>query len=147
MGSGCSGQRRTSGSLVTTLTRRLADKVGDPFLFQLVGKAAWDAAPDDQIITVDHVDIGWDDVKAEARSHVERLLRRLPERERDLIATMAALPPSRRTLTMIGRQLDKTATQLGSASQRLEERGIIARGKPYRFSARTIEALIRRRWP
>lgn len=120
---------------------------GDPFLFQLVGKAAWDAAPDSQVITEEHVLAGWEDVKAEARRHVERLVERLPERERELLEAMVRLTPSSRTLTAIGRQLGKTAAQLGSASQRLEDRGIITRGRPYRFTARTIEGLLGRSWP
>lgn len=125
----------------------LACVLGDPFLFQLIGKAVWDNQPDQQVITVDHVTAGWQSVKGEARSHVERLVDRLPARERELVETMARLAPKRRTLTNIATELDVTATQLGSTAARLEDRGVIARGRPYTFNARTIEARLQGAWP
>jgi hypothetical protein len=121
--------------------------LGDPFLLQLAGHAAWNAAPDEQVITVGHVNAGWASERGEARSHVERLLNRLPERERELVDTMAALAPSGRTLTAIATRMGRSANQLGSAAQRLEEHGIIARGRPYTFAARTVEALLAQTWP
>lgn len=133
----------TEGAIDTIL----ACALGDPFLFQLVGKAAWDRDPDEQVITADHVIAGWQGVKAEARSHVERLVDRLPRRERELVDVMAGLVPQRRTLTNIAAQLGVTATQLGSTAARLEDRGVITRGKPYRFNARTIEAMLQGIWP
>lgn len=127
---------------------RLVDRsLGDPFLLQLAGRAAWNVAPDEQVITVEHVDRGWALEQGEARSHVERLLNRLPDRERELIDAMALLAPANRTLTTIAARMDRRASQLGSAAQRLEERGIITRGKPYRFAARTVEALLHETWP
>lgn len=125
----------------------LAFCLGDPFLFQLIGKAAWDAAPDEQVITTEHVVRPAEDVTDEARSHVNRLLARLPEREREFVDAMASLAPSRRTASMIARKLGRTTNQLGSAAQRLEERGVIRRGKPYTFRARTVEGLVRGQWP
>lgn len=125
----------------------LALALGDPFLFQLLGAAAWSAAPNEQTITADHVRAGFATDRDEALAHVERLLERVPARERDVLDAMAALPPDRRTLTEIARHLDRAPTQLGSAARRLDQRGLIVRDKPYRFSARTIERFLAGTWP
>ena len=139
-----------SGGVVMTdgaIDAILGFALGDPFLFQLIGKAAWDAEPHEQVVTAAHVAAGAEQVGDEARSHVDRLIARLPERERALLDAMIALPPARRTLTQIGTQMGATPQQLGSASQRLAERGVIERGKPYRFLARTVEGRLRGDWP
>jgi len=34
-----------------------------------------------------------------------------------------------------------------TTARRLEDRGIIERGRPYAFPARTVEALLLARWP
>lgn len=140
---------RGNGVVMTedAVERIVAFALGDPFLFQLIGKAAWDAAPGEQVITVEHVGSGQADVRQEAAGHVSRLVDRLPERERELLEAMMRLPPSRRTLSQIAQRLDRAPTQLGTPAQRLEARGIIERGKPYRFTARTVEGLLSGRWP
>ena len=62
---------------------------------------------------------------------------------------MAALEPEDRTLTNISRQLGhKAVTVAGPTSQRLDVvRGIIQRGKPYRFQHRAVEAYLTSDWP
>uniref|UniRef100_UPI0035172C76 AAA family ATPase n=1 Tax=Euzebya sp. TaxID=1971409 RepID=UPI0035172C76 len=57
---------------------RLVDAVrGDPFLLQLVGKAAWDAG-DGPVIDLDDVCAAVEVARGEMRHHAERALERLP---------------------------------------------------------------------
>lgn len=121
---------------------------GDPFLLQLVGQHAWDAG-DDPVIDVGDVRAGWADARSEAVTHVERLLSRLPELERSLLEAMAELAPEERTATTIARALGyDRASQIGPTAQRLDTvRGILARGKPYRFRIGAVEAHLTGTWP
>jgi hypothetical protein len=121
---------------------------GDPFLLQLAGQMAWDAG-EGPTITAGEVAAGWVLARDEARRHVERHLERLPDLERAVLDTMAALPAEERTPTTIARALGyATASQIGSATRRLDTvRGIITRGTPYTFRARTVEAYLTGDWP
>ncbi|MDM7891238.1 ATP-binding protein [Curtobacterium sp. RHCKG28] len=121
---------------------------GEPFLFQLAGQRAWNAgtAP---VVEEDDVRRGWQGAEGEASAHVERILNRLPQREREFVEAMAALPPALRTLTTIAERMGvPSATQVGPFSQRLDTvRGIIVRGKPYSFRNRAVEAYLSTDWP
>lgn len=121
---------------------------GEPFLFQLAGEQAWYAGTGD-VITRDHVLTGWQRVRSEAVAHVERILTRLPDRERQLLEAMAALDPAERTLTAIAREMGMArASDAGPTAQRLDSvRGIISRGKPYTFRHRAVEAHLTSSWP
>jgi hypothetical protein len=130
---------------------------GEPFLFQLAGERAWYAGLDDgitpeqqrHVITREEVLRGWLDAKEEATAHVERILNRLPARERDFVEAMAKLPANQRNLTRIAAEagFDKPS-DAGPPSQRLDRvRGIITRGKPYTFRHRAVEAFITSDWP
>lgn len=121
---------------------------GEPFLFQLAGEQAWYAATGD-LITRDHVLTGWRAARTEAAGHVERILERLPGREREFVQAMAALPAHERTLTRIAARIGYSkATDAGPTSQRLDTvRGIITRGKPYTFAHRALEAYLTTDWP
>jgi len=123
--------------------------LGDPFVFQLLGQAAWDTDPASPAITITDVERGWKQVMHEARSHVERQLDRLPDKERQLLEAMAQLDPQERTATSIARELGYgSAAQIGTAAQRLDSiRGLIVRGKPYHFRVRTVEAYLTGTWP
>lgn len=121
---------------------------GEPFLFQLAGESAWYAGAS-PLITADDVEQGWDEAKSEAQSHVERILSRLPSREREFLVAMSQLKPSDRTFskiaTAVGHEKEANA---GPTSQRLDRvRGIISRGKPYTFRHRALEALLTTDWP
>lgn len=121
---------------------------GDPFLFQLAGQQAWDAGTG-ATITRDEVVSGWTRTKRRALSHVERILARLPERERDFLEAMARLPEAERTLTRIAKDAGgHTAAQAGPTAMRLDTvRGLIDRGRPYAFRHRAVEALLTSSWP
>jgi hypothetical protein len=121
--------------------------LGDPFLFQLVGNAAWTAGTG-PVITAEHVDAGWAAVRAEASQHVEASLRRLPPLERSFLEVMAGLDPEDRTLSRIAAALHRTPAQLATTARRLEAlRGTIRRGTRYTFVARAAAAYLAGRWP
>lgn len=121
---------------------------GEPFLFQLAGERSWNAGSSG-IITERDVLEGWKGAEGEASAHVERILNRLPSREHELVAAMADLGATDRTATMIAERMGLgSATQIGPTSQRLDTvRGIITRGKPYRFRNRAVEAYLTTDWP
>lgn len=123
---------------------------GEPFLFQLAGSHAWNAGTG-AVITVDDVRRGWETAIREARAHVERILSRLPAREREFIDAMAELPESERTLKQITEALGMAqGAQAGPTSQRLDRvRGIIERRgrQPYTFRHRAVEAYLTSDWP
>ncbi|KGJ72062.1 ATPase AAA [Cryobacterium roopkundense] len=121
---------------------------GEPFLFQLAGEQAWYAGSTD-VITRAQVLVGWKAARAEAATHVERILDRLPKRERDFVQAMAERPAQERTLTRIAQDMGfAKATDAGPTSQRLDSvRGIIERGKPYTFRHRAVEAYLTSDWP
>lgn len=125
---------------------------GDPFLFQLAGERAWDASAS-SLITVDDVGAGWSTAIQEAERHVDRILDRLPDRERQFIDIMAGLAPDDRTLTRIATDLGYgSAAQIATTARRLDSvRGLIqrggGRGRPCRFRHRAVEAYLTSEWP
>lgn len=122
---------------------------GEPFLFQLAGQKAWYAG-DTEVITREQVLTGWvEAARDEAAMHVERILERLPEREREMLEAMAGLPPEGRSLKNIARAMGfEKSTQAGTTAQRLDTtRKIIRRGTVYTFRNRAIEALLSSGWP
>jgi len=141
------------GTSVVRMTPEAADKIvelccGEPFLFQLAGERAWYAGTSD-VITVDDVVEGWALVYHEAVAHVERILERLPARERQFVEAMAAMPAAERTAVNIARTMGLAeAAQVGPTAQRLDTiRGIVDRGRPYRFRHRAVEAYLTSDWP
>lgn len=121
---------------------------GEPFLFQLAGERAWYAGSS-PLVTADDVRAGWAQAHHEAAAHVERIVARLPERERQMLDTMAALDPADRTATTIARAMGFTsASQVAPTAQRLDTvRGIINRGGLYTFRHRAVEAHLTSGWP
>lgn len=121
---------------------------GEPFLFQLAGEKAWYAGTE-LLITRQDVLTGWRTAENEAVNHVERILNRLPGREREFVETMAELDRDDRTLTRIAADMGfPRVTAAGPTSQRLDTvRGIIRRGKPYTFQHRAVEAFLTSEWP
>jgi hypothetical protein len=121
---------------------------GEPFLFQLAGERAWYAGAGN-VITLDDVQRGWAGAVDEATVHVERILERLPKRERQMLEAMAASDPEERTLTNLADAMGLSdASKAGATAQRLDTvRHIISRGRPYRFKHRAIEAYVTSNWP
>ena len=135
--------------MTPTACRALIDlSCGEPFLFQLAGERAWFAGVGN-MITAEEVHEGWRSAAAEAETHVQRVLARLPAREERFLRAMAALDPHERTLTQIARQMGHAhASELGTTAQRLDlTRGIVERGRPYTFRHRAVEAFLTSSWP
>ncbi|WP_314424429.1 ATP-binding protein [uncultured Microbacterium sp.] len=133
---------RDAAALIVDLCR------GEPFLFQLAGEQAWYAGGT-PTITAAQVRQGWRGAQREATAHVERILERLPARERQLLQVMAELPAAERTATRIAEAMGfAKVTEVGPTAQRLDTvRGIIDRGKPYTFRHRAVEAYLSSDWP
>jgi hypothetical protein len=122
---------------------------GDPFLFQLAGEKAWYAGST-EVITREQVVKGWQlSARDEAAGHVERMVERLPGREREMLDAMVGLPAEERSLKNIAEAMGYTkSSQAGPTSQRLDtNRKIIRRGQIYTFRNRTIEAYLSTEWP
>ena len=121
---------------------------GEPFLFQLAGERAWYAGSG-PVITEEEVRRGWLSAVPEATDHVERIIARLPERERTFLHAMAKIPAGERTLSLIAEKAGfAKATDAGPTSARLDtKRGIISRGRLYRFRHRAIGAYLEGDWP
>lgn len=85
----------------------------------------------------------------EATAHVERILERLPARERQFLQVMSELPAPERTATRIAEAMGfSKVTEVGPTAQRLDTvRGVIDRGKPYSFRHRAVEAYLTSEWP
>lgn len=119
----------------------------DPFLFQLVGQAAWDAGTE-RTISLDHVVAGWEVVSPEAERHVRRLSADMSPREQQFIARAAELSPEHRSLTDIARSLGGTASSWADVAANLDlTHGILARERPYRLLHGALERLLRNEWP
>jgi len=121
---------------------------GEPFLFQLAGEKAWYQGTGSEITEAD-VREGWEQAQSEAENHVERTLRRLPDREREFILKMAALPAEERSAKNIAQALGMaTSAGIGSTAQRLDTtRRIIKRGDIYQFRNHALEAYPTSNWP
>jgi hypothetical protein len=121
---------------------------GEPFLFQLAGERAW-LAGTGALVTLKDVQSGWASVREEARAHIERILDRLPGREREMLEAMASLAPSERTASAIAIACGYSdVSKAGPTAQRLDGvRGLISRGKPYTFRHRALEAYLTTQWP
>ncbi|SMX98497.1 hypothetical protein BANT10_03011 [Brevibacterium antiquum] len=122
---------------------------GEPFLFQLAGEKAWYSGSTD-VITREQVITGWQQsARDEAAGHVERILERLPGRERELLDAMIELPDEDRSLKNIAHAMGfESSSQIGPIAQRLDtNRKIIARGRLYSFRNRAIEAYLSSDWP
>lgn len=131
------------------LERLVEVVLGDPFLFQLAGQRAWEAGTG-AVVTLNDVEAGWAVAASEARRHVSRMLDRVPDRERAVLAAMAELDPDDRSAHNIARHMGHdSSAQIGSATRRLEDvRGLIVRGRTgYRFTSRTIDAYLAGGWP
>ena len=136
-----------------TMVQEAAAKIaqlsyGEPFLFQLAGERAWYAGTG-PVITLEEVELGWGAARREAAAHVERILDRLPPKERELIEQMAQLAPESRSATVIARAMGyRSATNIAAFAQRLDTlRGIISRGRLYEFRHRALEAYLTSDWP
>ena len=80
---------------------------------------------------------------------MERILDRLPQRERAFLEVMARIADEDWTLTRIAQESGRAkAAEEGTTARRLDRtRGIVVRGKTYGFRHRAIEAYLTSSWP
>ncbi len=109
--------------------RRLADVVGgDPFLFQLVGQAAWNASTGPSI-TVDDVDAADRATYSDRLRVVEAAAADIPAGELEVLQAIYDVAGSGLTVTGsdVAAHLGKRPPQIAPAAQRLERRAAISR--------------------
>jgi hypothetical protein len=118
-----------------TFTRSAAEALagvvaGDPFLFQLVGKHAWDASADDEI-TVDDVALADEATYGERLRSVEAAADDIPEAEAQVLRAIYELANEDLEVrgSQVAARLHKTPPQIATAAQRLERRAAIRRIK------------------
>ena len=139
---------RTAEDRVTAtagaIDRLVAAAAGDPFVFQLVGAAAWNASPTHPVITSADVDEAVAACREEVEDHVQRILEPLPPLERDAFEALVALDPGLRSTKAVADELGRTSTSLGPTMRRLERRRLIRRdGRRTHVTARLAERHLR----
>lgn len=93
--------------------------LGDPFLFQLAGAAAWDAGGG-AVITQDEVRSGWSRVRREVEGHVRGRLAGVTELQREVLAAAARLADQAPDGTAIAKAIGRRASSdIGSTLQAL----------------------------
>lgn len=124
---------------------RIVDRcLGDPFLFQLAGAAAWDSGSG-PVITGDDADRGWSLSRREIGHYLDRRLDGLTDLQLAYLRTAAALAPEERTAARIAAALGRSdSAALGSTAQALaESRGLIRRSRgQVTFRSPAVEAYL-----
>ncbi|AXV09983.1 RecA-superfamily ATPases implicated in signal transduction (plasmid) [Euzebya pacifica] len=113
---------------------------GDPFVFQLLGAAAWNARPDHSVINAADVAAAEATCAEEIEDHVARMLDPLPDLERAAFEVLVGLDPANRSTKAVADELGKTSSQLGPTMRRLERRRLVRReGRRTHVAARLVE--------
>ncbi len=123
--------------------------LGDPFLFQLAGEAAWNAG-DGPIITAAEAERGWQGARREVDRYVVTRLDGLSELQLAYLETMAGLPPERRTSAAVAEGMQRSSSRdLGSTAHALDtgHRLIRRRAGRLAFRSRMVEAYLGGAWP
>ena len=103
---------------------------GDPFLFQLVGKHAWDASTGDEV-SVDDVASADEATYGERLRSVEAAADDIPDGEAQVLRAIYELANEDLKVrgSQVAARLHKTPPQIATAAQRLERRAAIRRSK------------------
>lgn len=111
--------------------------LGDPFLFQLAGAAAWDADPG-PAITADHVAAGWDRVRREVTAHAEGKVAGLTDLQLSVLTAAAGLGPAE--AAELAAAIDRpTAASIGSTLQGLMGKRLLRRTREgYQLTSRAL---------
>ena len=100
--------------------------LGDPFLFQLAGAAAWDAGSG-PLITADEVSAGWTRARREVDAHLRSRLTGLTELQLTVLAAAARLADPLADGTEIARAAGRrTSSDIGSTLQGLVAKHLLA---------------------
>lgn len=141
------------GPVLVTMTDGCQDLIidrclGDPFLFQLAGDAAWVAAASPQI-DADDARRGWRLASREARQYVVSRYEHLAPGQRAYLEAAAAIDPEERTSAVIASSMGRTARQLGSTLEALDSaHGLLSRTQGrVTFGSPAVEQHLRGEWP
>lgn len=100
--------------------RIVARCLGDPFLFQLAGDAAWNAGTG-PLITEEEAHRGWTFVRREILRYVEGRLSRASDLQLDVLRAAASVEEDERTADAVARALGRTGSAaIGSTLQSLD---------------------------
>lgn len=94
---------------------------GSPFLFQLLGEAAWNAGTS-ALISQEEATRGRQSAAREMQRYVRLRLGTLTDLQMSYLQATADLPQKERTSALIAQSLGRTSAQLGSTARALEER-------------------------
>jgi len=131
---------RAAVGLESAARKELVDRcLGDPFLFQLAGAAAWDAGPG-SVITVEDVRAGWARARREIDGHVRARLSGLTELQLDVLSAAARLADEGPDGTAIARATGRrTSSDIGSTLQGLVAKRLLHLGPGgYRVVSRPL---------
>lgn len=123
--------------------------LGDPFLFQLAGEAAWNAGTS-AVVTGSDAERGWRQIRREVLRYVEGRLGRLSELQMAYLRAAAAIPVERRTSAAIAAALGREGSQsVASTAQSLDRTHRLIRREAglVRFRAASVEAFLAGSWP
>lgn len=109
---------------------------GSPFLFQLVGEAAWNAGTGDTI-TTDEARRGVAASRREMTAHFRLRLAGLTDLQRRYLIAAARLDDDERTSGHVAEALGTTSAAVGSTAQALDERHRIIRRQSGRITFRS----------
>ncbi len=138
---------RTVSMEAGAIDRIIEGAGGDPYLFQLIGEAAWNVGTG-ELITDAEARTAVKLTARTAREHVERIVERLPAAEREVLDAIIALAPDERTATRVARSLDRQQSQIAPVLRRLDiDRQIIRRGSPIAVMSTAVEGLLAGTWP
>lgn len=135
----------TPGAVDVVVGRSL----GDPFVFQLAGEAAW-AAGTGPVITEEEARRGWDVARREVRGVVEGRLAGLSDLQVRFLRAAAALDDDERTAANVARAVGyERSSQVASTAHGLDvERGLLRReAGRIAFRSPSVRAYLADEWP
>lgn len=118
--------------------------LGDPFLFQLAGAAAWDAGTD-PVITADDVATGWARARREVDAHLRSRIHGLTELQLSALRAAAAHGDDPVDGSTIARGMGRgSSAEIGSTLQALVAKQLLALGPGgYRVVSRSLARELR----
>lgn len=109
---------------------------GSPFIFQLVGEAAWNAGAG-EVITAAEAERGIATTGRETRTHFRLRLAPLTELQRRFLVAAARLDDHERTLGRVAEALGSTSGRLASTARLLDERYRLVRRRGGKLTFRS----------
>jgi hypothetical protein len=127
----------------------VAQCLGDPFLFQLAGEAAWNAGTG-AVISGEEARRGWQSVRREVIRYANARLEGLTDLQMRYLEAVAALDPQERTAAEVAHRLGRERSrELASTAQSLDvdHRLIRRTAGRIRFRSDVVAACLAGDWP